>query len=144
MVLVRSTFRLSDDSTIFQLFIPANAQSVNLRHLYEILDQTNNLPSVVVQVEILGQIIHTTTMNHAIMNSSDGQLYAYEIDGFGGINFMDDAIVPSLMSLLYIRFLNETDLIYHSTKKAILSNKNLYWFTHPPPTSVVSVALVVD
>lgn len=62
-------------------------------------------------------------MNHAIMNSSDGQLYAYEIDGFGGINFMDDAIVPSLMSLLYIRFLNETDLIYHSTKKAILSNK---------------------
>ena len=137
--LVRSAFRPSDDSTIFQLFIPANAQlSVNLHRLSEILNQTNNLPSVAGQAEIMSQIIRTAIMDHAIINSTDGQVYAYEIDGFGGINFMDDANVPSLMSLPYIGFVNETDPIYLSTRQAILSNKNPYWF-HSPSTNLSGI-----
>lgn len=41
---------------------------------------------------------------------------------------MDDANVPSLMSLPYIGFVNSTDAIYNNTRKAILSPKNPYWF----------------
>jgi uncharacterized protein len=137
--LVRSSFRPSDDSTIFQLFIPANAQlSVNLHRLSEILNQTNNLPSVAAQAEIMSQTIRSAIMDYAVINSTNGQLYAYEIDGFGGINFMDDANIPSLMSLPYIDFLNNTDPIYLSTRKALLSNRNPYWF-HSPSTNLSGI-----
>lgn len=76
----------------------------------------------------MSQTIRTAIMDHAIINSTNGQIYAYEIDGFGGINFMDDANVPSLMSLPYIGFVDANDTIYTSTRAAITSNRNPYWF----------------
>lgn len=79
----------------------------------------------------MSQTIRQAIMNNAIINSTDGQLYAYEIDGFGGVNFMDDANVPSLMSLPYLGFVDTNDTIYTSTRKAILSSKNPYWFHSP-------------
>lgn len=51
---------------------------------------------------------------------------------------MDDANVPSLMSLPYIGFLNNTDPIYLSTRTAILSNRNPYWF-HSPSTNLSGI-----
>lgn len=130
--LVRSAFRPSDDSTLFQLFIPANAQlSVNLHRLSIILNSTDNLPSIAVEAEIFSERIRTAISEHAIVNSTYGPVYAYEIDGFGGINFMDDANIPSLMSLPYVGFLNDTDPVYLSTRQAILSSKNPYWFNSP-------------
>ena len=127
--LVRSAFRPSDDATIFQLFIPANAQlSVNLNRLSTILNKTSNLPTLSGQAEIMSQTIRTAIMDQAIINSTDGPLYAYEINGLGGVNFMDDANIPSLMSLPYIGFINSTDGIYNNTRKAILSSQNPYWF----------------
>lgn len=102
--------------------------SVNLGHLSEILNQTDNLPTIAAQAQNISQTIRSAILQHAIINSTDGPLYAYEIDGFGGVNFMDDANVPSLMSLPYIGFVNNTDPIYASTRKAILSNRNPYWF----------------
>ena len=47
---------------------------------------------------------------------------------------MDDANVPSLMSLPYIGFVDTNDAIYQSTRNAILSSKNPYWF-HSPSTN---------
>jgi len=76
----------------------------------------------------MSQVIRQAIYDHAIINSTDGQIFAYEIDGMGGINFMDDANVPSLMSLPYIGFVDNNDTIYTSTRQAILSSKNPYWF----------------
>ena len=41
-----------------------------------------------------------------------GKIYAYEVDGFGNALFMDDANVPSLMSLAYIGGHAPSDSIY--------------------------------
>jgi uncharacterized protein len=129
---VRSAFRPSDDSTIFQLHIPANAHlSVSLHHLSEILNQTDNLAEVSEKAETMSENIRSAIFQYAILNSTDGQMFAYEIDGLGGINFMDDANVPSLMSLPYLGFLNNTDPTYTTTRGAILSKKNPYWFFSP-------------
>ena len=45
-----------------------------------------------------------------------GKIYSYEIDGFGNNLFMDDANVPSLMSLAYLdsKFVN--DIVYQNTR----------------------------
>ena len=97
-----------------------------------ILNKTSNLPTISSQAEQMSQTIRTAILSHGIINSTEGQpVYAYEIDGFGGVNFMDDANVPSLMSLPYIDFINSTDRIYNNTRNAILSSKNPYWFHSP-------------
>jgi hypothetical protein len=102
--------------------------SVNLERLSEILNRTDNLPTIAAQAQNMSQTIRSAILQHAVVNSTDGQLYAYEIDGFGGINFMDDPNVPSLMSLPYLGFVNNTDPIYTDTRQAILSSRNPYWF----------------
>jgi meiotically up-regulated gene 157 (Mug157) protein len=37
-----------------------------------------------------------------VENDKFGKIYAYEVDGFGGKNTMDDANVPSLLSIPYL------------------------------------------
>ena len=39
---------------------------------------------------------------HALVSTSAGTIWAYEIDGYGGQVLMDDANVPSLLSLPYL------------------------------------------
>ena len=51
-----------------------------------------------------------------------GNIYAYEVDGFGNAIFMDDANVPSLMSLAYLGAHKPLDPIYKNTRKFLLSD----------------------
>jgi meiotically up-regulated gene 157 (Mug157) protein len=56
-----------------------------------------------------------------------GKMYAYEVDGFGNALFMDDANVPSLMSLAYIGGHAPSDSIYKNTRAFLLSDSNPYF-----------------
>ena len=53
--------------------------------------------------------------------------YAYEVDGFGNSIFMDDANVPSLLSLAYIGGHQPTDPLYKNTRKFVTSYSNPYF-----------------
>jgi len=57
-----------------------------------------------------------------------GKIYAYEVDGFGNRLFMDDANVPSLLSLPYLDCLRYHDSVYLNTRNFIFSRKNPYFF----------------
>jgi meiotically up-regulated gene 157 (Mug157) protein len=37
-----------------------------------------------------------------VENEKYGKIYAYEVDGLGAVNLMDDANVPSLLSIPYL------------------------------------------
>ncbi len=54
-----------------------------------------------------------------------GKIYAYEVDGFGNKVFMDDANVPSLMSLAYLDKNLAADPLYLNTRRFLLSDTNL-------------------
>nr|WP_291706655.1 glycoside hydrolase family 125 protein [Clostridium sp.] len=55
-------------------------------------------------------------------------MYAYETDGLGNYNLMDDANVPSLLSIPYIGYRSIDDEIYQNTRKFILSKNNPYYY----------------
>lgn len=53
----------------------------------------------------------------------------YEVDGYGGQYFMDDANVPSLLSLPVLGYMANTNAAYTRTRAAILSDANPYFFS---------------
>jgi meiotically up-regulated gene 157 (Mug157) protein len=57
-----------------------------------------------------------------------GRIYAYETDGFGNSGLMDDANVPSLLSIPYLGYRARTDPVYLNTRRFVLSAENPYYF----------------
>jgi meiotically up-regulated gene 157 (Mug157) protein len=56
-----------------------------------------------------------------------GKIYAYETDGFGNYNLMDDANSPSLLAMPYLGVCEKEDRIYQNTRNFILSEDNPYY-----------------
>ena len=55
-------------------------------------------------------------------------VYAYEVDGFGNSKFMDDANVPSLLSLPYLGYCARDEPTYTRTRRRLLSNATNPWY----------------
>lgn len=137
--LIRSAFRPSDDATIFGFFIPANAMiSVELARCAAILKSAaadSSTPSLILNLanKILSrsESIKAGIYSHAIVNHPTfGQVFAFEIDGYGSHLLMDDANVPSLLSLPLLGFLPATDPIYLNTRRMLLSQaSNPYYLS---------------
>ena len=56
-----------------------------------------------------------------------GRIYAYEVDGLGHTNLMDDANSPSLLAIPYLGYASTDDPLYQATRKFILSEDNPYY-----------------
>jgi meiotically up-regulated gene 157 (Mug157) protein len=127
--LIRSAFRPSDDSTMFQFLIPSNAFAVvSLRHLAELLKNALKINDFAKECEDLASEIEQAINKYALIeHETFGRIYAFEIDGFGNRLFMDDANAPNLMSLPYLGFTKTDDQTYQNTRKFILSDNNPYF-----------------
>jgi meiotically up-regulated gene 157 (Mug157) protein len=135
----RSPFRPSDDASILQYHIPANAMAaVMLERMDPLLAALSALhPRDAAAQSHLGQLratcaalaatLRAAIAQHARFARPSGPAYAYEVDGFGGAIFMDDANLPSLLSLPYLGFCPSTDPIYQNTRRLVLSSDNPYY-----------------
>lgn len=135
--LVRSAFRPSDDATILQFFIPGNAHMlVELnRTMKSILKKvtTEDLTRHIKYTEDFIHDIEEGIKKHGIQEHPYwGRVYAYEVDGYGGRVLMDDANIPSLLSLPDIGFLDFDDEVYQNTRKMILSKEGNPYFLKGP------------
>lgn len=121
--LIRSFFRPSDDSTIFQYLIPSNAMAVvGLRGVAQILNDVGRFPELANELSLLATQVHVAITRHGIVQHPQfGQVYAYEVDCYGSHLFMDDANFPSLLSLPKFGFVEKDDPIYLNTRQYILS-----------------------
>ncbi|CUM64208.1 uncharacterized protein PRCAT00001802001 [Priceomyces carsonii] len=126
--LIRSAFRPSDDATILQFFIPANihmlvelkkARSFYLNHKHVKSNSANSM------FEVVDTFIENISMGiekyGIVQHPVYGKVYAYEVDGYGSVLFMDDANVPSLLSIPDLGYLSVNDEVYQNTRKMILS-----------------------
>lgn len=125
-----SGFRPSDDACTFGYLVPSNMFAVVvLGYLEEIAreiykDEELEEAAAVLKEEIDFGIQTYGTYRHP----KYGKIYAYETDGFGNYNLMDDANVPSLLSIPYIGYADKNDPVYQNTRRFILSEENPYYF----------------
>ena len=102
--LICSAFRPSDDATIFPFLIPSNLFAVvSLRQLAAILEGIHADPDLAQECQQLAAEVERAVAAHGTHEHPKyGLIYAYEVDGYGGRVYMDDANVPSLLSLPYL------------------------------------------
>ncbi|PHS54753.1 MAG: metal-independent alpha-mannosidase [Lutibacter sp.] len=127
--LICSMFRPSDDSTMYPYLIPSNIFAVlSLRQLTTIYRNVLNKNEFAIKCEEMATEVNEAVQKYAISEHLNfSEIYAYEVDGFGNKLFMDDANVPSLMSLAYLGAHKSTDEIYKNTRKFLLSDANPYF-----------------
>ena len=128
--MIFSMFRPSDDATIFPLFVPANLFAVvSLQQASEMLNAIQKDTVLAKECSVLAHEVSTATMKHGIINHPEfGKMFAYEINGLGSYNLMDDANVPSLLALPYLGAISVSDPIYQNTRKFVLSKNNPFYF----------------
>ena len=148
-----SGFRPSDDACKYGYLIPSNMfATVVLSYMSEIFEKIYNDLDLKKKALILRDEIENGINKFGIVEHEEfGKIYAYETDGFGNYNLMDDANVPSLLSIPYIGYREIDDEIYQNTRKFILSKNNPYYYEgsfasgigspHTPPEYIWHIAL---
>lgn len=128
--LICSMFRPSDDATIYPYLIPSNFFAlVSLRQLAELLNVLQQDKAVAADALALAAEVETALRQQAVTTHPRfGQVYAYEVNGFGSYNLMDDANVPSLLALPYLGAVKADDPLYKRTRNLLLSDANPFFF----------------
>ena len=154
--LVWTAFRPSDDAARYQYNIPDNMfAAVVLQQLTEIERKVYRDNAMAQETWGLSVQIRHGIEHYGIVNEPGfGRIYAYEIDGFGSANLMDDANVPSLLSAPYFGYINARDAVYRATRAFVLSPRDPYYFAgkyasgvgspHTPHGYVWPLSLVME
>ena len=141
--MVYSAFRPSDDACVYGYLIPSNLFFMN-----ELANLSENLKTQ--KTRKLVEEISNGVKEYGV---ADGVL-AYEVDGLGNQLFIDDANVPSLLSLPYLGCSTIEDPLYKATRFSILSEKNPYFYSgikaqgigsqHTPRRHVWPIAIAIE
>lgn len=146
-----SGFRPSDDRCVYGYLVPSNMFAVTvLKYLEEIFARVYNDYVLAEEARALGNEIQQGIDGFAFKDNS----YVYETDGMGNTVFMDDANVPSLLSMPYFGYCSKTDEKYLATRKKILSPANPYYYEglfakgigspHTPENYIWHIALAIQ
>lgn len=124
-----SGFRPSDDCCKYGYLIPANIMAVTaLGYAGKISRECYLDELLAAECEKLAGEIQRGIMNYGVVEHQKyGKIYAYETDGFGNYNLMDDANSPSLLAIPYLGY-KGGEALYQNTRKFILSSDNPYYF----------------
>lgn len=128
--LICSMFRPSDDATVFSYLIPSNLFACEvLKNLKVILAAINKGNDLLLQIDrLVFQIAEAVSKFGIVNHPTFGNIYAYEINGYGSYNLMDDANIPSLLSLPYLGAVAANDKTYLNTRRYVLSKENPFYF----------------
>lgn len=128
--LIVSSFRPSDDATTFGFLVPSNLFAVtSLRQLVEISESVTKDGAFAKECRLLADEVDAAIRKYTVTSHPNhGQIYAFEVDGFGNYYLMDDANVPSLLAIPYLGNECDDNEIYRNTRNFVLSKDNPYFF----------------
>ena len=129
--LIFSMFRPSDDACIYPLFVPANLFAVQaLSNLAELAHEVVHDNQLTQACDDLRREVQSALKEHGTTRHKTlGEIWAYEVDGYGNALTMDDAGIPSLLSLPYLDCCPVDDPLYQRTRRFVLSEDNPYFIT---------------
>ncbi len=151
-----SGFRPSDDGCEYGYLIPSNMFAVVvLGHVLAWGEQFYEDAPLVQRAAKLRDEIENGIQTFSIFEHPEyGSIYAYEVDGLGNALLMDDANIPSLLSIPYLGYRSANDAIVQNTRRFVLSKDNPYYFggtqaqgigsPHTPPQHVWPLALIMQ
>jgi len=127
--MVWSGFRPSDDACARGFHIPANMFAVVvLGHVAAFADDIYDDADLSREARLLrAEIAYGIETYGVVEHPRHGCIYAYETDGFGHHLLMDDANVPSLLSIPYLGYRPAGDAVYQNTRRFVLSRDNPYY-----------------
>ncbi|MGA3269240.1 MAG: glycoside hydrolase family 125 protein [Verrucomicrobiota bacterium] len=127
--MIFSMFRPSDDSTVFPFLVPSNFFAVaSLRQAAEMLEQIHQDTANAAECRTLADEVEQALRQYAVIPLPGGGTgFAYEVDGYGSRNCMDDANVPDLLSMPYLNVVKRDDPRYEATREWVLSTRNPYY-----------------
>ncbi|MGA4669290.1 glycoside hydrolase family 125 protein [Propionibacteriaceae bacterium Y1923] len=151
-----SGFRPSDDPCTYGYNIPAQLFAAHaLDLLAELAERVWDDADLVQECRALAGEIRRGVRRFGFAGAgfADGVL-AYEVDGLGGQLLMDDANMPSLLSLPLCSAIAPDDPVYLATRRWVLSTDNPHFHRgraasgvgspHTPPGYIWPIALAVE
>ena len=149
-------FRPSDDACRYGYNVPGNAlAAVALGHLGRIASDVLHDDALVTDAAALRSDLERGIREHGVVPGPRGEdVYAYEVDGRGGVLLADDANSPSLLSLPLLGWCAADDPLYTATRDLVLSDANPYYYRgsaaagigspHTPAGHVWPIALAIQ
>ena len=153
--LIWSAYRPSDDPQAYNYNIPENMfAATTLRDMARIFHERYADDASAHKAQNAADRISQAIETRAVFWSSrHGWIYAYEIDGLGHAKFMDDANVPSLLSVPLLGY-DYNKKVNAATRQFVLSPGNPYYFRgryasgvgseHTPWNYVWPMSLIVE
>jgi meiotically up-regulated gene 157 (Mug157) protein len=129
--LICSIFRPSDDATIYPFLVPSNFFAVvSLKQASEMITAIFKDTQLATELKDLATEVEEALHKYAIIDTPNfGKIYAFEINGYGSFNLMDDTNVPSLLSMPYLGAVNASDPVYQNTRKYVWSQNCPFFYT---------------
>eukprot|EP00039_Didymoeca_costata_P007127 m.96591 g.96591 ORF g.96591 m.96591 type:complete len:564 (+) comp13552_c0_seq2:428-2119(+) len=123
--MIWSAFRPSDDEQTYGYLVPSNMFAVvALGYMEEVAKEIWKDETLQAECRDLKLQVDKGIKEYAIYNHPTfGEIYSYEVDGLGNHLLMDDANVPSLLSVPYLGYKFDPK-IYTQTRKFVLSENN--------------------
>ena len=123
-------FRPSDDACIYPLFVPANFFAVQaLGWMAELASDAAHDSALAARASALADEVAQATAQHGrVRHPEFGEMWAYEVDGYGNRLLMDDANAPGLVSMAYLDEKAMSDPVYQRSRAFALSDSNPYFF----------------
>jgi meiotically up-regulated gene 157 (Mug157) protein len=128
--LINTMFRPSDDAVIYPFHIPDNLFAAlsltQLAKLYQVLGVDADR---IRECKEFATLLHQLLREHGTArHGKAGEIFAYEIDGFGNAVLMDDANWPSILSLPYLGICAADDPVYQASRAFVWGPYNPYFY----------------
>jgi hypothetical protein len=128
--MIFSMFRPSDDACIYPLFVPANLFAVQaLKQMAEVAaNAAQDVKLAARATALANEVALATELHGRVKHPRFGEIWAYEVDGYGNSLLMDDANAPGLVSLAHLGACAIDDPVYRRSRAFALSDDNPYFF----------------
>ena len=151
-----SGFRPSDDGCEYGYLIASEMFAVTvlgyMREMLSCVCKNRELADRCLALK--GQIDEGIQNFGIVEHEKYGSMYACEVDGNGNYTLMDDANIPSLLSIPYLGYEAADAQLYRNTRRFILSRDNPYYYEgkfakgigsrHTPENYIWHMALVMQ